>query len=134
MANFPEDQGLQAGNQEKTAEEQKTAAYEEKLGARAFEMFADRFDVRMSKIAETVSGDAHITTTTDAEPNQAIANNRAPTGMVGTDGKVTNIVTPQKGKEVAGEEKAQVLPEGTVKAASDQAMRKVWLLSQLETE
>ena len=119
---FAEDAGLnKAASQEKTAEQEKVAAYEEKLGARSFDKFASRFDARIEKLAA------------DAEASQALPNNKPADAekMIGTDGKVTNIVTPQKGAEVVGQEQAEALPEGAVKAA---AYRKMFLLSQMETE
>ncbi len=57
---FPED----APQSEKVAEEEKVAAYQEALGARAYDFFAQRFDARMSKIAGEVMSQVSL----DAAP------------------------------------------------------------------
>ena len=57
---FPED----APQSEKVAEEEKVAAYQEALGARAYDFFAARFDARMNKIAGEVMSQVSL----DAAP------------------------------------------------------------------
>ena len=81
---FPEDSEKTA-SEEKTAEEEKVAAYQEALGARAYDFFAARFDARMNKIAGEVMSQVSL----DAAPAimqpsasapQRIPNNQDPVG------------------------------------------------------
>lgn len=63
---FPED-----GNLGKVAsEDEKLASYQEAVGARAFDHYAARFDARIEKMAaETLTGDATISSPTDSTMN-----------------------------------------------------------------
>lgn len=130
---FPEDSGMVGS--EKTAELEKRA-YEEKLGSRAFDHFAKRWDSRVEKLAAEMAGSATVAAEVaspsggnphgDSQPGQRQLNNRPADASkaIDTSPEVTDVVKPQSGDEVVGDEKAQQM-----KAA---ALRKHLLLSQLE--
>lgn len=81
---FPEDAHIGQG-QTKVAEEEKIAAYQEALGARAYDYFTHRFNERMEKIAAEVMDaagmeQAQAILQPSARPQQAIPSNQDPLG------------------------------------------------------
>ena len=131
---FPEDESLS-----KTAEEMQKVAYEESLGARAFELFASRFDRRIEKLASDVlTGSATIgaSTAPDHEGNvhrdltipQANKTNRPANASEKID------TTPTYTDEVSAKNTSATVGHFEQKhaAMSSLAMRKAFILSQLE--
>lgn len=130
---FPEDAPLS-----KTAEEMEKAAYEENLGARAYDHFATRFDRRIDKIASELTGAATISAPTGADhegnvhqdPTIAQANktNRPANASEKID------TTPTITDEISAKNEAKTVGHFEQKHAAMQsmAMRKAFLLSQLE--
>lgn len=125
---FPEDGALS-----KTAAEMEKVAYEENLGARAYDHFAARFDRRIEKIATEI---ASASTSPDHEGNvhkdptipQAGATNRP--ANAGDKIDTTPVVTD----EVSAKNEAKTVGHFEQKhaAMASMAMRKAFLLSQLE--
>jgi hypothetical protein len=113
---FPEDVTLNekvASVEDDSMEKQ--AAYEEAVGARAYDYFSARVDARLEKIAEAAMSE-------DSEPAQQLENNKAGgNSAIGTSPKVHNDLPADSGPEVVGKEQQ--------KAA---ALRKHMLLSMLE--
>ena len=135
---FPEDDL----SEEKTAQECKVAAAEEQLGAMAYEVFAGRFDQRIEKIAaDILSGDATVSAPKasisgdnphgDSRPGQTQPGNRPSNAeqAIDTDPEVTNLLPPQSGAMVTGDE--QTGESATEKAASIAAFRKHLLLANM---
>ena len=132
---FPEDESLS-----KTAEEMEKVAYEENLGARAFELFASRFDRRIEKMASDVlTGSATIgaATAPDHEGNvhkdltipQANKTNRPANASEKID------TTPSYTDEVSAKNTSATVGHFEQKhaAMASLAMRKAFILSQLES-
>ena len=118
---FPEDAPLnkitsadeQVSNQE---ELEKIAAYEEAVGARAFDHFAARVDARLEKIAEAAISD-------DSTPPQQLPNNKAGgNASINTTPQIDNELPAEKGQAVVGEEEQKKVA----------AVRKHMLLAMLE--
>ena len=132
---FPEDESLS-----KTAEEMEKVAYEENLGARAFELFAARFDRRIEKLASDIlTGSATIgaATAPDHEGNvhkdltipQANKTNRPANASEKID------TTPSYTDEVSAKNTSATVGHFEQKhaAMASLAMRKAFILSQLES-
>jgi hypothetical protein len=132
---FPEDASLS-----KTAEEQEKMAYQETLGARAYDIFADRFDRRIEKLASEVTGGATISaatapdkdgnahTGTDKAPSQQSKNDKVDDGAsaIDTDPEITNDLPAKNDARTVGH------LEQKHAAVMSAAVRKMLLLSQLE--
>jgi len=131
---FPEDSDLS-----KTAEEQEKIAHEQNIGARAYDIFADRFDRRLEKIANALTGGATISAATAADkdgnahtgdktPPQASKTNKAgdAADKIDTDPEYTNELPPKNDERTVGHYEAKHA------AVMDAAMRKAILLSQLD--
>lgn len=130
---FPEDDALS-----KTAEELEKVAYEENLGARAYDYFAERFDRRIEKIASELTGAATISAPTGADHDgnvhrdptipQASKTNRPANASEKID------LTPSYTDEISAKNEAKTVGHFEQKHAAMQslAMRKAYLLSQLE--
>lgn len=130
---FPEDLEMT-----KEASELEKEAAEEALGARSFEVFADRFERRIEKMASELSGNATVSAgvANGAEKNphgdpkapQALPDNDpASTGekIPSTNTVVTDEITGKQETKTVGEIEQQ-------KTAMDYAVRKMLLMSQLE--
>jgi len=131
---FPEDSDLS-----KTAEEQEKIAHEQNIGARAYDIFADRFDRRLEKMATALTGGATISSATAADkdgnahtgdktPPQASKTNKAgdAASKIDTDPEYTNELPPKNDERTVGHYEAKHA------AVMDAAMRKAILLSQLD--
>lgn len=131
---FPEDSDLS-----KTAEEQEKTAHEQNLGARAYDIFADRFDRRIEKLATALTGGATIAAsvaadkdgnahTGDKTPPQQSKTNKAgdAADKIDTDPEYTNELPPKNDERTVGHYEAKHA------AVMDAAMRKAILLSQLD--
>ena len=131
---FPEDSDLS-----KTAEEQEKIAHEQNIGARAYDIFADRFDRRLEKMANALTGGATISAATAADkdgnahtgdktPPQASKTNKAgdAASKIDTDPEYTNELPPKNDERTVGHYEAKHA------AVMDAAMRKAILLSQLD--
>jgi len=120
---FLADQLFSEGQSEKVASvqemEKQAAAREERVGALAFDSVQEIFDGYISKCAEEVA--PH-----DSEPSQALENNRQGKGeqRMETTPQYTNELPAEGGPEVVGKEEQK-----HIKSA---ALRKHWLLQQLE--
>jgi len=94
----------------------KIAAYEEAVGARAFDHFAARVDARLEKIAEAAISD-------DSTPPQQLPNNKAGgNASINTTPQIDNELPAEKGQAVVGEEEQKKVA----------AVRKHMLLAMLE--
>lgn len=131
---FPEDEILS-----KTAEEQEKIAFEQNLGARSFDYYADRFDRRIEKLAaDMLTGGATISAPTAADPEGNV--HKDPTIPQATkDNRPENAgnridPTPQITDEVTGRNESKTVGHVEQKHAAimDAALRKQWLLSQLD--
>jgi hypothetical protein len=131
---FPEDADLS-----KTAEEQEKTAHEQNVGARSYDVFADRFDRRLEKMAAALTGGATISAPTAADkdgnahtgdktPPQASKTNKAgdAADKIDTDPEYTNELPPKNDERTVGHYEAKHA------AVMDAAMRKAILLSQLD--
>lgn len=131
---FPEDEHLS-----KTAEELEKIAAEENLGARSYEIFEDRFDRRIEKLAaEHLSGGATISAATapdhdgpvhgDTNPPQQQKNNKPANAHEKID------TTPSYTDEIHRGDDTRVVGHYEQKTAAVKAaaLRKHLLLSQLE--
>lgn len=130
---FPEDDDLS-----KTAEELEKVAYEENLGARAYDHFAARWDRRIEKIASHVlSGSSGVCAPTGADHDgnahtedltipQANETNRPRNAGEKID------TTPSYTDEIHSHDDARTIGHLEQKHAEDLAMRKALILSQLE--
>lgn len=131
---FPEDADLS-----KTAEEQEKVAHEQNVGARSYDVFADRFDRRLEKMANALTGGATISAATAADkdgnahtgdktPPQASKTNKAgdAASKIDTDPEYTNELPPKNDERTVGHYEAKHA------AVMDAAMRKMILLSQLD--
>lgn len=131
---FPEDSDLS-----KTAEEQEKIAHEQNIGARAYDIFADRFDRRLEKMANALTGGATISAATAADkdgnahtgdktPPQASKTNKAgdAASKIDTSPEYTNELPPKNDERTVGHYEAKHA------AVMDAAMRKAILLSQLD--
>jgi hypothetical protein len=129
---FPEDADLS-----KTAEEQEKIAHEQNLGARSYDVFAERFDRRLAKLAAELTGGATISAPTAADkdgnahtgdktPSQQSKTNKAGgTDKIDTDPEYTDELPAKNDERTVGHyEQKQA-------AVMDAAMRKMILLSQL---
>ena len=132
---FPEDALMS-----KTAEEQEKIAYEQDLGGRAFDYYATRFDRRIEKLAaDMLTGGATISAATAADPEgnvhkdptipQATKDNRPADA-----GQPSSIAQGVINELPKGDEPKTVGHVEMRKAAliMDAALRKQWLLTQLE--
>lgn len=127
---FPEDSALS-----KTAEEQEKIAHEQNLGARAYDVFAQRFDRRIEKLAADLAanaptaadkdGNAH---TGDKSPPQQSKTNKAgdAADKIDTTPVIDNELPPKNDASTVGHFEAKHA------AVMNAAMRKALLLSQLE--
>lgn len=131
---FPEDDFLS-----KTAEEQEKVAYEQNLGGRAYELFASRWDRRIEKLASDVlTGAATIGAPTGADHDgnvhkdmtipQASKTNRPANASekIDTDPTYTDEISAKNDARTVGHY------EQKHAAMQDMAMRKAWILSQIE--
>lgn len=131
---FPEDDMLS-----KTAEEQEKIAYEQNLGAMAYDAFAARWDRRVEKLAaDVLSGSATVSGSTAAEhdgnphgdttPPQAQKSNKPANASdkIDTSPVITDEVKALNDKRTVGDYEQK---SAAIKSA---ALRKAWLLSQLE--
>lgn len=131
---FPEDAVLS-----KTAEEQEKIAHEQNVGARAYDVFAERFDRRIEKLASELAGGATISAPTAADkdgnahtgdktPPQASKTNKASdaASKIDTAPQITNELPPKNDERTVGHYEAKHA------AVMNAAMRKALLLSQLE--
>lgn len=131
---FPEDEVLS-----KTAEELEKVAYEENLGARAYDIFAERWERRLGKFAAELTGGATINAPTAADkdgnahtgdktPAQQSETNKAPNAAekIDTTPVITNELPPKNDERTVGH---YAHKEAFIR---DAAMRKAFLLSQLE--
>jgi len=131
---FPED-----GMLSKTAEEQEKVAYEQNLGALAYDAFASRWDRRVEKLAaDVLSGSATVSSSTAAEhdgnphgdttPPQAQKSNKPANASdkIDTSPVVTDEVKALNDKRTVGDY------EQKHAAIKNAALHKAFLLSQLE--
>ena len=131
---FPED-----GMLSKTAEEQEKIAYEQNLGARAYDAFASRWDRRVEKLAaDVLSGSATVSGSTaadhdgnphgDTTPPQAQKSNKPANASdkIDTSPVITDEVKALNDKRTVGDYEQK---SAAIKSA---ALRKAWLLSQLD--
>jgi len=127
---FPED-----GELYKEAGETDAEGWEEALGARSYDYFADQFDRRVEKLAAMMEADAaeaHITDDNphgDSRPAQTQPDNRpddAGESIDSTDPEYTDEVTKGDDNRTVGHYEQ--------KSAMDLAVRKHLLLSELEDE
>lgn len=131
---FPEDAVLS-----KTAEEQEKIAHEQNIGARSYDVFAERFDRRIEKLAAELTGGATIGAPTAADkdgnahtgdktPPQQSKTNKAgdAADKIDTSPVVTNELPPKNDERTVGHYEAKHA------AVMNAAMRKALLLSQLE--
>lgn len=131
---FPEDSDLS-----KTAEEQEKVAYEQNVGARAYDVFAERFDRRIEKLASELAGGATIgaPTAADKDGNAHTGDKTAPqlsrtnkasdaADKIDTDPEITNELPPKNDERTVGHYEAKHA------AVMNAAMRKALLLSQLD--
>jgi hypothetical protein len=118
---FPEDVALnKVASQEDAGEFEKLAAVEEALGAKTYDFFQERFDARITKLAEESIAQG-------SEPPQQLPNNKkGGNSMIHTDPQIDNELPPEAGQAVVGKEESRQMQ---VKAA---AVRKHMLLAQLE--
>ena len=136
---FPDD--ALGGGSQKVASAEDLA--QEALGAASYDAFADRFGMRVEKMAaEVMSGSATVSSPTasigdgnphgDSRPAQTQPQNRpADAGnAIDTSPQVDNQLPPQKGDHVTGSE--QQGEDATEKAAAAYAFRKHLLLSQMQ--
>lgn len=119
---------------EKTASQEKTAAeVEEAMGMVAHDSFQRHFDNFVTKVAsEMLAGGATVSVDAkaDAEPAQAMANNKAGgTAAIDTTPVVTDEVTGKQDAKTVGHVEQRSSPMGEMKTA---ALRKHLLLAQLE--
>lgn len=137
---FPDDVSM--GGTEKTAEQQKVAESEEVLGAMSYDAFSDRFDQRVEKLAMAVmSGNATVSAPAasvsggnphgDSRPPQTQPQNRPAdaANAINTTPDVENILPPQSGAHVTGQETPG--KKATEKTAAALAFRKFLLLSNV---
>ena len=110
----------------KTAEEVKTAAYQEALGGRAYDHFAVRFDKRIEKIASDMAS--------GASQDARVFPQTLPTNKGQRDGGGQKIdTTPQvQDQEMKVENSPAVVGKEEHKTAMAAAIRKHTLLSPLE--
>lgn len=118
----------------KTAEEQEKLAAEMNIGARAYDVFAERFDRRIEKLAaelatggEVAHGPVEDVRTGDKTPEQSLKTNKA-----GGSGKIDT--TPVVDNRLPAKNDAATVGNFEQKHAAvmNAAMRKALLLSQLE--
>ena len=124
---FPEDAAISekvasAAVATVTEDQEKVAAAEMALGARAYDHFQDRLQVRLEKLAADAISQG-------AEPPQAQPNNKSGgNAPIDTTPQVTNELPAENGPAVVGKEENRA-GAMQVKAA---AVRKQMLLAQLE--
>lgn len=122
---FPEDGALN-----KTAEELEKVAFEETLGARAYDHFAARWDNRIEKLAADVFKFANSEANVHEDPtiSQAFPTNRPANASNKID------TSPEYTDEIHSKDDARTIGHLQQKSASlhDLAMRKALILSQLE--
>ena len=116
---FPEDEGL--GKQASAAD---GAGYEEKLGMRAYDYFAERMGQRIEKIAAEVASISDDDTHKDSRPPQT-----QPDNSYGLDGKKIDT-TPQYTDEVSKENDERTV--GDYEQKKSAALRKAYLASLLD--
>lgn len=136
---FPGDVDIVGGSQEKTASMNKEAAeIEEAMGEVAFSSFAQCVDNHITKIAaEVLEGAATVDVEKkpDEEPAQTMASNKPADSeeAIDTEPQVTDMVSPQSGSEVSGDESAQETFEGEQHSElKTAAIRKYMLMAGLE--
>jgi hypothetical protein len=122
---FPEDGALN-----KTAEELEKVAYQENLGARAYDHFSARWDNRVEKLAAECYKLANSEANVHEDPTipQAFPTNRPSNASSKIDTK------PEVTDEIHSKDDARTVGHLQQKSASlhDLAMRKALILSQLE--
>jgi len=129
---FPED-----GELNKTAEEMEKVAYEENLGARAYDHFAARLDRRLDKLASAVlSGNASVGASTSAAPEGSVHKDltipqASKTNRPANAGDKIDT-SPSYTDEIHSHDDARTVGHLEQKHAEDLAMRKALILSQLE--
>lgn len=106
---FPEDT---FGQEKNAAAHEETFSAEAQLGAMAFDSFSDRFSSRLEKMAEEML-------MADSQPEQLLPNNKPANAAAGIDTTpaVTNILPPQAGGHVVGQESQAVSAEKLAAAA-----------------
>lgn len=131
---FPEDSMLS-----KTAEEQEKIAYEESLGARAYDLMAARWDKRIEKLAaEVLTGGATISAPTapehDGNPHEDPTIPQAQKTNKPANSKEKIDTTPSYTDEVKKTNDARTVGDYQQKhaAVKQAAVRKAFLLAQLE--
>lgn len=129
---FPED--VVTNTTEKVASQEKVAAdIEEAMGAVAHDSFQKHFDNFITKVAsDMLAGGATVDVdkSGDAEPAQAMANNKAGgTAPIDTAPVVTDEISGKQDAKTVGHVEQRSSPMGEMKTA---ALRKFLLLSQLE--
>lgn len=131
---FPEDSMLS-----KTAEEQEKVAYEESLGARAYDYLSERWDRRIEKLAaEVLAGGATISAPTAAEhdgnPHEDPTIPQAQQDNKPKNAKEKIDTTPSYTDEVKKTNDARTVGDYQQKHAAIQqaALRKAFLISQLD--
>ena len=129
---FPEDCDMS-----KTAEELEKVAYEETLGARAYDHFADRWDMRIEKIASSLlSGSVSVAAPTGADHDGNVHKDltipqASKTNRPANAGEKINT-TPSYTDEIHSHDDARTVGHLEQKHAEDLAMRKALILAQLE--
>jgi len=131
---FPEDADMS-----KTAEEMEKVAYEENLGARAFDFFAQRWDRRVEKLAaEVLSGSASVAASTASDHEGAVHKDptipqASKTNRPANAGEKIDT-NPVYTDEIHSKDDARTVGHLEQKHAAVQsmAMRKAFILSQLE--
>lgn len=114
---FPEEAEF-FGDFSKEASAEEATNPEEILGSMTYDMFTSRFDSRIEKIAEELISE-------DSTHSQQVETNKpASTATVlNTTPAITNILPPQSGDHVIGDEREAVSPEVKQAAANDLILR-----------
>lgn len=130
---FPEDEILS-----KTAEEQEKIAYEQHLGAMAYDAFAERWDRRIEKLAAELTGGATISASTAAEhdgnPHEDVTPPQSQKTNKPANAKEKIDTAPVVTDEVSAKNDARTVGHYEQKhaAVKQAALRKAFLLSMLE--
>jgi hypothetical protein len=123
---FPEDANLGVQKTAAEAEQEKLAAHQEAVGARAFDHYASRWDARIEKMAaDQLTGSATISSSTaDVE---LPSNEDESSAAIDTTPKVDDQVSAKnrKGSEEVGKQEQ--------KTAADLAMKKILLQRALQS-
>jgi hypothetical protein len=129
---FPEDANI---GETKTAEEIKVAAYQEALGARAYDYFAMRLDQRLEKIAGEIMSSSDMNAAQSImqpteRPPQAVSTNQDPAGDKAPRNPVKETPYSIQGGAEHGAE-GQVGKEEQQKMAMALAVRKHFMKSMV---